>query len=682
MPAKREAKQAKPKATAAASRKVDDSTTPRRPGTDKLRPDVKPERTTAPPSSADPRVVAFLKQTDAFASTQYGSSVFEVDPYDVESLHASTCDAFEDMVDRATTPGMANNRGRMLLVLGDSGTGKTHLLRGFRRHVQENGHGLVAYAQLNSNATDYARYLLQNVIASLSKPYSIPSGKKTGLNQLAHGLALLAGGTLRKEILRLSEDDWSESNRDSIHQHINRLVDGLLAKPELSVYDPDLLRILLYTLCPEQAIVPRLYKYLNCEQMTDYDRQWIGGIAPRVDTDAPARMIREIANLAYTTQNWCFVLMLDQAELSGQEVAPGTVFRRAFDTLYSIVNMVPSAIAVIACLSDLYYEVRSHLAKFAIDRLERDPGVQRLQLNRSYTEIQEIVGQRLSRIFDESGVVHRPPPLTFPFPEPALRGMEGLRTRDVLEWCQDFHTRCLIEGRLLSAPGPQVEGSAGVPRDTTLDQIAGRWNDAISEDGIEIPEDDDKILTTVVAAARACAMENHLEITTSSIEDDTTHIQLTDNRNSTKLRIAVTNKHSKGGGFRSQIENLCEGRRGAVPVAIRTWPYPQGPACEKALDKLAKAGGRAVYVDVSILRTLATIATFTPNFPVERVTEWRRRDRPISTLPAIRQIFELDQLAPAVAHVTTPPSDTAEEQALDEEPARKSSKPRKTKRSA
>jgi energy-coupling factor transporter ATP-binding protein EcfA2/RecA/RadA recombinase len=599
------------------------------------------------PTDADLRVQAFLAPSRVFAAVQQASSVFDADPFDVESIHEDTRATFEQMVERATTPSQHSDLGRMVLVLGDSGAGKTHLLRGFRRYVHEYGRGFVSYAQLHSSADDYARYLLQHVVDSLARPYAGPSGERTGLHELASGLPRLVGEPLRSRIDRLVDDTWEST--DSLAGYVNTLVDELLKQGDLASFDSDLLRVMLYALHPDQRTTSRVYKYLRCEDMNAHDRRWIGDVVPRTGKDEPHRMICSLARLAFVTQHAALVLMVDQAELAGFEASSGVVFRRAIDALYRVVSEVPSAIAVVACLSDLYEQVHAELTRSAIDRLEKDPPVERLQINRSYDEIEAIVARRLSWLFAEAGAVHRVEEPVYPIPEARLRGLANRRTRDVLEWCHQFQARCAAAGKIVDMEGD--EGSAAAKPapvgDADLDRIAAAWNDAMHAPGIEVPDDDEEILAVIAAAARACAEETGLSLTTPPRKNGVLRLELAGATQRSGLAIAVTNRGYQGGGFATQIEMLRRGAAKATPIAVRTLEFPRGPASDKVLSQLLKAGGRRAYVDASTLRALVAFQKFRPAFPSSRVTAWRRRDRPVSSLPGVAQIFELELLGAA-----------------------------------
>src|ERR1043166_541564 len=152
----------------------------------------------------DLRVRAFLSPAWVFTSVQQASSVFENDPFDIESIHRHARKSFERLIENARMPSQIAG-GRILLIAGDSGGGKTHLLRDFRRQVQENGRGFVVYAQLQTNSDDYERYLLQHLVDSLARPYSAASGERTGLRELASGIVRLVSGRVQGRVQQLCE---------------------------------------------------------------------------------------------------------------------------------------------------------------------------------------------------------------------------------------------------------------------------------------------------------------------------------------------------------------------------------------------------------------------------------------------------------------------------------------------
>jgi len=79
------------------------------------------------------RLEAFLsgKLPHIFHPIQHRQEIWKRDPFDVETVHAQAREAFERLIEQA----IGDERlpyGRILLLRGDAGCGKTHLARAFR----------------------------------------------------------------------------------------------------------------------------------------------------------------------------------------------------------------------------------------------------------------------------------------------------------------------------------------------------------------------------------------------------------------------------------------------------------------------------------------------------------------------------------------------------------------------
>src|SRR5207245_2780850 len=88
--------------------------------------------------------------------------------------------------------------GRILLLQGEAGSGKTHLMRAFRNWAHEGGRGFYGYMQMTSATNQYSRYVLNNLIDSLDQPYDERAGETSGLMRLSeHDRRTLGGTTAR-----------------------------------------------------------------------------------------------------------------------------------------------------------------------------------------------------------------------------------------------------------------------------------------------------------------------------------------------------------------------------------------------------------------------------------------------------------------------------------------------------
>jgi energy-coupling factor transporter ATP-binding protein EcfA2 len=603
--------------------------------------------------TGDLRAQVFMAGRRAFSAIAMASSVFDDDPFDVEAVHARPREVFARLVERAITPASQVANGRMLLVLGDAGAGKTHLLRAFRRHVHDGGLGLVAYAQLQSRSGEYGRYLLNHIVDSLDKPYAGPPHDRSGLYELASGLPRLVGEPLRSQIARLAED-WPETQ--TLNQYVNGLVDELLLHPDLVPFDADLLRTMLYVLRQEPRTASRVSRYLRCEDMNAHDRHWIGDVMPRTGDDEPLRMIKQLGRLAFTTQGAALVLMVDQAELAGFSEDSARSFSRAVDALYQVVDNVPSVVAVIACLEDLWLKVNAEFTKSAHDRLEMDPPPERLAGTRSYAEIEAIVAKRLAWLYADGGAAHRAEEPSYPIPAAGLRDLAKQRTRDVLDVCQQFQDHCAQLGRIDGDwPGWQPSrrsGRAAEPSsDGRLDRLAAAWNDFLHTGGHDIPVEDGEVLGLIDDAAAACASETDGLRVTRVVADGVVlvDLRLGDGPIASALAIGLTNRDPRGGGLIAQIDAVHRAAgKTRVPVIVRTSEFPTGKVTAGKIATLLRDGGRKHQLAPADLRPLVAMRSFATQHDAIDVGRWRRRDRPITGQAALAALFELDMFLAAV----------------------------------
>ncbi len=115
-----------------------------------------------------------------------------------------------------------------------------------------------------------------------------------------------------------------------------------------------------------------------------------------------------------------------------------------------------------------------------------------------------------------------------------------------------------------------------------------------------------------------------------------------------RLLVGVCDKDARGNGLRREIEELAKDAEDVPPVFVRSTPFPKSPAAAvaKLLAKLVVpvGKGRRVVVEDADWRALAAFRAFhakeqaDPAFPA-----WQREGRPLSNLPAVRAILDLDR---------------------------------------
>lgn len=614
----------------------------------------------------DPRLDAFLAPDapEVFHPVAYRNDVWRPDPFDVEAIHAEAREAFEHLVRRAATPpGLPS--GRILLVLGEAGCGKTHLMRAFRNRAHSAGLGYCGYMQMTASVDDYGRYLLGNLIDSLDQPYDEPRGGTTGLMRLSTAMADSAGAAGGGGLVARLRDD--ELAPDELTDLVDDVADRVVADERFDRVDFDLVRAMLYLQRDDPRVRGRVLKYLRCEGLTAADRRVLGGLEPRTYDGAPLRLAEKLGGLMRAVDSAALVLCVDQLEdIYNMEEAPRR-FRRATATFCELVNRVPSSVVVVACLEDFYQRMRGDLARPVLDRLENAPAPVRLVGNRTADEARALVAQRLACLFDSAGAGPRDDDPTFPIPAAALEGLAGQRSRDVLAWCHEYRERCARAGALLDpgaapAPAPARPAPAGAEPVTGLERL---WNDFAASRTWDVPADDAGQLALLAWAVGACSDEvatGHrfaAEVDDPAADDVPTAGVTCEGADGSveRLVVGLCNRSAQGGGLGKQIAALA--RRGSaaapavVPVAVRSTEFPRNPKTQVAnqLGRFLTAGGRRAVVEDADWRAMLALRAFRADHGSDPAfAAWLRRERPLSQRNALRAVLNLDRPpAPAAA---------------------------------
>lgn len=590
-------------------------------------------------AGTDPRIVAFCNPAGppVFRAIAQAHQVWERDPFDAEMVHAEARDTFERLVDRVTAPN-ADRRGRMLVVRGPSGAGKTHLMRAFRSYLHGRRRGFAAYMQMTTRADDYARYVLVNVIDALERPYDPPELTSSGLITLSDALVEDRRALGAEDVAMLREGDFDLSHADPV----SPLVDRLLDQPAYHDFDPDLLRVMLYLQRREPKIRARVLKYLRCEHLNAYDSRMLGGLAPRVDEDSPLRMLEQLGRLMARVGQLAFVLLIDQMEDVFNLDDSGVRIARSVDVLRHVVDHVPTAVVVLSCLHDYYERVRGNLTKSALDRLESDPPPVTLNAGRSLADIQQIVGLRLDHLYDRLGVRAHDDDPTFPIRTKDLEALVNMRTRDVLDWCREFQERSIQRGGLTEPPiGVELGGREDPPVEVV--RLEQSWNDFRTTFAEAVPEDDEPLLELLDWAVTRVGLELQPSLSFSTQRDG---VALVVGGEEGPLVVGIGNRDARGGGLHKQLAALRELAKKRPVGIVRCSEFPENPRTKvsKELGELLRDGGRRVTVQGGDWRAIMAFRAFTERYGDDpSFTEWRGQERPLSQIKSLCELLKIEE---------------------------------------
>jgi hypothetical protein len=577
---------------------------------------------------ADPRLAAFCAPDgpEVFHSVVHQPQVWTPDPFDVESVHAGARETFERLLHRAAlTP--PPQYGTFLLLLGEAGSGKTHLI-----------------LQMTAPASNYDGYTLGNLIDSLDLPYYAPAGTESGLMRLAVGLL---------ESLPLVSAEERQQFREGYVPDLAARVEGYA---DQIVADPrfggclDLIRALLYLLRDDPPVKSRVLKWLRCEDLSDGDRRLLGGLVPRCQEEGPRRTLTELGHVMSAVQGVPLVLLVDQLEDVFLHDGALDRFRKVINTLVAVLDAVPTSVVVLACLEDYFTANRQQLSAPKLNRMERDPDPIRLSGKRTVQEIEAIIGQRLRALFEngEAGFDEQTP--TFPFRCEHLEPLTNLQTRDVLDFCRQHRERCILLGRWVEPTGGGGGGGGGGV-DLNLEQDWNAFRAGLTD---PVPDEESELTGLLAWAARSCSAEVadgfHF-----GADADGRFLQVeahTPGNGVSRLLVAVCERGAQGGGLGRQIDESLRRAGENHLVLVRSTAFPSNPntAVSRQIADAVRRGGRRVVVENGDWRRLLAFRAFHGRRGAEAgFAAWQRDSRPLSQLPALRQILALDRVpAPRV----------------------------------
>jgi energy-coupling factor transporter ATP-binding protein EcfA2 len=621
--------------------------------------------------TADPRLKAFLHcPLDVFESIEHRHEIWREDPFDVPAVHATARDEFERLLARVTTPVSpgavgAAAYGRILLLLGDSGAGKTHLLRALRAIVHKSRAGFVGYMPLTSSSSDYRRYLLSNLIDSLDQPYDDPIDLRTGLARLAQALASLAFEPGIASFLRDDPDMEDDDVSDVVHSGADRV----LRRPGFERIDVDLIAALLYLHRPDTRLKARVIKYLRCEELTERDRKLLGGLASKSRVEDAERMVEMLGRVmgAASKTPMSLVVCLDQLEGVFDKDTPVGPVLRALTAVSDLAELVPSSIFVVSSLKDFYESARRDLPRSLLERIQKQPPIM-LQEARTRDEAREMIKTRLQHLYAFAGADFDPLSPLYPFPPQFIEHQQLSRTREIIDACHRYREKCQRAGVLLPFDGDELPTNPPDPqRIALIGEWERRWNDFFSEKQSAPPEEEDGLAEILAWALDAAGRELETghrfptRLLTGAV-----HVEATwEGRTWEHLYVALCNRTEKFGWLGKQIlqhaqQAQGDARRPALVLA-RNDAMPTSPSVAKALKSALGSGGRTVVLQDSDWRTMCTLRRFCEEHrEADGFADWLADENHLSRLPSIRNILELDRLdrfgPVAPARTTVPPA--------------------------
>ena len=601
-------------------------------------------------------------------SITWEDDIWRADPVDVEEVHKKARVKFFDLLDAVASPEGARSQARILLFHGQSGAGKTHLIRALRTGAHRRGCAYFGYAQMTPDVSSYADYYLRRLIASLEKPYDPDEGGETGLARLTRRLVEDADVMPPGELEKLREAVLDETRLAKL---IHTLADDIVACPRFADQELDIniVRALLYLQRADPRIDQRVRQYLYGRPLNELSLAAVAALDPNAGDGRAFEIIESLGKLMWTVDRSVLVFCIDQVEdLRFFEDAEER-FQRAARDLIQIANRLPTSIIIISCLEDFYGQVRGVLAQSYIDRIEKAGPVALLE-TRTQEEARLIIARRL-----EHDAETRAGGLSFPdasafFGPQFFEEFGGLSTRRLLEHAQsrlrseqdseqeerrEDKEKAGFISTLAAALGFASSNDDVDDADPALDiDFRELWSHFVSASEAEIPSTDHDLMDVLVTALGLAKDEwggaVQLSVERLELADDLPAIDFKvgqKNGLAYEGRVFLCNRPTQGGGLKRQLDRVLTAMQGRACFMLRASDFPPNKKNQtaQAFRKFRDNGGRSILVPIPEWERMMTVREFHAHHRFDPgFRTWFEQAKLLSGLAPLVQLLRLDLL--------------------------------------
>ncbi|MFA5898440.1 MAG: BREX system ATP-binding domain-containing protein [Hyphomicrobium sp.] len=606
-------------------------------------------------------------------SITWEDDIWRADPVDVAEVHAKARRKFIDLLTGITSGKGPGSQDRILLFHGQSGAGKTHLLRALRTTAHRAGMAYFGYAQMTPDVANYADYYLRRLVHSLEKPYDPDASGESALARLTARLVADAAVDA-KDLQNLREANLDEGKLAKL---VLKIADDIVAAPKYASGDLDInvVRAMLYLERRDPRIDQRIRQYLHGRPLTELAHQGVAALDPNDGEDRAFEIIAALGALMWTVDHAALVFCVDQVEDLRFFSDAEERFQRAVRDLIQIANRVPNAVLIISCLEDFYGQVRGVLAQSYIDRIEKAGPVALLE-SRTPAEARLIIAKRLQHISEMSeGGANYPDPSAFFGPQ-FYEEFAGLSTRRLLEHA---HSRLRSKtspeaeepdeeadtekgggfiSRLAAALGLGLADDVDAALSAPSVDYRDAWERFQNASEAEIPSDERELLD-ILGGALGLAKDEWtgtvvLNVERINLGDDLAAIDFTLKHKgglSTDNRLFICNKPTQGGGLKRQLDRVLPNMGDKQCFMLRASDYPPNRKNQTAaaFRKFRENGGRALTVPISEWERMMMVREFHSHHRQDPgFAAWLGGAKLLSNLPCIIQLLRLDLLGRAL----------------------------------
>ncbi|MGH1406661.1 MAG: helicase HerA domain-containing protein, partial [Rhodomicrobiaceae bacterium] len=610
-------------------------------------------------------------------SITWEDDVWRLDQFDVEEVHKTAREKFNEILDLVT---LAPHRvqSRIMLFHGQSGVGKTHLIRALRTSSHLTRRAYFGYAQMTPDVTNYADYYLRRLINALEKPYDPAEFGESGLVRMSN-LLMSEAELIDKE--QVEELRVGQFNADELGELIKDMADDIVSSHPFIEEDLDinLVRGLLYLQRNDPRIDQRVRQFLYGTALTKRSHQMVPALEIKTSQDRPFELIESIGKCTYATEKSPLVFCIDQVEDLRFFDDPEQRFQKAIRDLIQIANRVPSSIILISCLDDFYLQMRQFLPQSFIDNIEKIEPVLLGEMC-SADEARMILNRRISQAFHKAkgtSTDEVPPNAEDIFGENFFHEVSGIPPRRLLEASQ---TRWLklsgekpysmdekeatqftpahqtppsvqIGSNLTNKLSPATVSPLVEARKFAAEDLNQFWEKFTFDHQPEIPAEEGELMSILVSALvlakDECDQGTEIEIEPIGWIEEVSAADVIVSHGSGQrenLRLFMCNRSSQCDALRRQIERVIASRQGRKSVVLRATDFPPNAksSAAVAVRQYLQSGGNWLVIPTYEWEQMIMVKDFREKYHKDpNIENWTKSVRPLRNLPSVRMLLGL-----------------------------------------
>jgi hypothetical protein len=631
----------------------------------------------------DPRLEAFKSPEffRVFGAVASLTGAAEEEQLDVSDIGLTADEGIAAIVHHARTKN-PDPASRLLLIKGQTGTGKTHTLLTAMRALHRCGDVFAVVLPMVEFVSEeqFDAWLTRSVVTRLSEPYLVPEGAPVPLVALGYALLDLAPGPVANRLKAAANEGEVSVSEAEFKGLVNTIRSRLARATRIPPAGESTIAAILGVLFGEDEA----FDYLRGLPVDTH----LGGIrVANVNVEQCARLrLEEIVKIIASFGGAVFIAFdqLEQGKLQGWENRLTHVISRGA----LVAETLPNVAVAFAALPSLYENIGTGIDASIRDRLEKFGTLPVRLKPLSRPEVAALLEKRLALLYYMTGAEADPANPLYPFEDWFIDEMSGQTSRYVTEYVQIFQ-RLLAEHNRIPAMEdfPQPEVAEVVPikpaakengkrpalsGSAAPDAPAGRgagpaldfdlqWDKYYAQhSSFAIPQESAQQADIVEWAIKTAAPEipGITAIRTrrecrGRAQTYVIAVDLVDGDEVVERReVALCNAPNQGMALAEEIHSvLAHCRQGVRPVLVRPRGarFPKGgKTAGPLLDKASESGAIVVrqfdmtsWGRIRALKDFFSVHDHLPGF-----LDWQRRTQPLAQTASLTDILQYPYLAP------------------------------------